>query len=414
MQSARRTALASVRRIPVYSNSLSAFPVCSNLRLQQSHTIQPRRLFSSTQFRLNDDKKLSPEGEAGTPVGEVLARDAEGAEAAPEVVKLENEAVRNTLGDAAPELPDEEAIKKDIEEAMAEEDRAEQIEDIDLEESLEKGTPVEELMEEPEKPSAEQQVYEPIILTEEEKAAREADRERHRTMSEISAHLVNLRVSGLSLEDYIAKTGTTVLNDISDTVKQQRFKLEAKRAALEAKRVPGEPLPFDSRYQLAKVRKSGEFNHLPLPEDEIVSHLVNIIMRDGKKTVAQRIVNEAFIIVRMRLNQDPISVLRYVVEKTQPLVKINRVKKGAKVIMIPKALTPRQRASRALLWLLDEARKRPSPSYGVRLGDAIVALRRGCDTGTSMEKKDAIHKIAMENRATIPTKGSAAMVKKKK
>ncbi|KAK7206078.1 ribosomal protein S7 domain-containing protein [Myxozyma melibiosi] len=390
---ARRAAITGARRIAATSSvSLPTTVATVQVRcrvLRPTLTSPAHRLFSSSRYSRNEEKK-SLEEEVGSPVGDVLARDAEGAEAAPEVLKEENDAVRDTLGDAAPEKPESESVVE--EEILEEKEAAETIEDIGEDEGLKQGTPVEELLS--------SKTSENIAAAEASERLIEEEKKR-KHLAEVSSHLINLRTSGLRIDDYIAKTGTTVLNEVRESMLAASANDRARIEELLAKRKEDKARPFEYRTQLVDARKSQQFVHQPLQDDEILSHLINMVMRDGKKTIAQRVVNEALIIVRMRLGQDPIEVLHYLVEKTQPLVQIIRKREGGKTKIIPRALRPRQRVCKALTWLLADAAKRPSPSYGVRLGDAIVSVRRGCDTGASLEKKDAIHKIAVENRSSI-------------
>ncbi|KAK9325067.1 ribosomal protein S7 domain-containing protein [Lipomyces orientalis] len=235
------------------------------------------------------------------------------------------------------------------------------------------------------------------------KSSDSASRATYPVLAGLASHLINLRLSGLRLDEYIERTGANELGLIRDDIFMKKQALAETEAEAAKRKSPNEPYPHDPHWQAVQARKAKEFV-LPGAEDPIVSHLVNLIMRDGKKQRAQRIVAEAFVIVRLRMQDDPVKVLRYVVEQTMPLVKIKKVKSGAKSFSVPKALTARQRHRKALDWILEEAEKRPSPSFGVRLGDALVAVRQAVDTGAALEKKNVIHKVAIENRAYINAK----------
>ncbi|KAK9429660.1 ribosomal protein S7 domain-containing protein [Lipomyces doorenjongii] len=395
---------------------------------------QPVRFFTSTHAGRNsesNDERLkkpptstatmeeqSPEVEQGTQVGEILARDTEAVESGPVIMKEEDGPLNGAVLQGQ-EHPSEKPVERQYTK-----EGIEQTEDLPIAKAEQQGNPVGEIIKRDSKAieKAPEIVKEEVNETapkapwrESEMIAANKDSEegpleqaksskpesgKEPVLAGLASHLINLRFSGLSLEEYIQRTGAEELSLIRDDVLAKKQALAEVATEAANRKSPKEPFAHDPHWQAVQARKAKEFV-LPGSEDPVVSHLVNLIMRDGKKQRAQRIVAEAFVIVRMRLQNDPVKVLRHVVEKTMPLVKIKKVKSGAKSFSVPKALTARQRHRKALDWILEEAEKRPSPSFGVRLGDALVAVRHAVDTGAALEKKNAIHKIAIENRAYI-------------
>ncbi|KAK9362168.1 ribosomal protein S7 domain-containing protein [Lipomyces starkeyi] len=455
MYSARRTALARIlvstragmSKRCIYSRimgHLMASNLTSNASfkslnrrttfLRHIRISQPVRLFTSTHAIRNSEskdeglekpptstvtmKERSPEVEQGTPVGEVLARDNEAVESAP--VMKEEDGPPNDAVLQGQEQPSEKPV-----EGQYTKEVIEQIEDLPIAKAEQQGTPVGEILkrdskaveeapeivkEEVNEVAPEASLCESEMIgankdgeegpLEDAKSSKPVSPTKEPVLAGLASHLINLRFSGLSLEEYIQRTGAEELSLIRDDVLAKKQRLAEVETEAAERKSPNEPFAHDPHWQAVQARKAKEFV-LPSNEDPIVSHLVNLIMRDGRKQKAQRIVAEAFVIVRMRLQDDPVKVLRHVVEKTMPLVKIKKVKSGAKSFSVPKALTARQRHRKALDWILEEAEKRPSPSFGVRLGDALVAVRHAVDTGAALEKKNAIHKVAIENRAYI-------------
>ncbi|KAK9390200.1 ribosomal protein S7 domain-containing protein [Lipomyces mesembrius] len=456
MYSARRTAMARIlvstragmSRRCVYSRivgHLMASNLTSNASfkslnrrttlLRQIRISQPVRFFTSTHAVRNsesNDERLkkpptstvtmeeqSPEVEQGTPVGEVLARDIEAVESGPVVMKEDHGPLNGAVVQGQ-EHPTEKPV-----EGQYTTEGIEQIEDLPIAKAEQQGAPVGEILKRDSKaiekaPEIVKEEVNEIALKapwresemiaankdseegflDEAKSSKPVSPGKEPVLAGLASHLINLRISGLSLEEYIQRTGAEELSLIRDDVLAKKQALAEVATEAAKRKSPNEPFAHDPHWQAVQARKAKEFV-LPGSEDPIVSHLVNLIMRDGKKQRAGRIVAEAFVIVRMRLQDDPVKVLRHVVEKTMPLVKIKKVKSGAKSFSVPKALTARQRHRKALDWILEEAEKRPSPSFGVRLGDALVAVRQAVDTGAALEKKNAIHKIAIENRAYI-------------
>ncbi|KAK9461338.1 mitochondrial 37S ribosomal protein uS7m [Lipomyces oligophaga] len=354
--------------------------------------------------RKNNDSKIkhgkSTEEEQGTPVEEVLARDLQAAESAPEVLKGDVESPVNEILAENGEAP-----ISIINNAKAEND---QIEELSVEEQ--QGTLVGEVLDRDPTFSTTVTFQEAVNLAQytvvESRAEVEAYRSSHKPRAELAAHLINLRNSGMTLQDYLQVPEVEQNTDLQKLLKEITD-IKAKNAS--AISVDPTLSPLDPINQAVEARKLNEFPLLEgLEKDPVVEHLVNLIMRDGKKVRAQRTVNEALIVVRLRLKEDPVKALNELVESIQPLVKIVRIKSGAKAVPIPKFLRFRQRNRRALDWILAESLKRPSKSLGVRIGDTIAiqlntvrtAIRKD-QSCPILEKRNQIHRLAVESRSNI-------------
>lgn len=139
---------------------------------------------------------------------------------------------------------------------------------------------------------------------------------------------------------------------------------------------------------------------IPAKNDPIVEHCTNMIMKDGKKARAQKIMGQALYIVKLQLRKDPIEVLKEILEKMSPLMAIKTHKtRAAKSVILPVPLTQRQRQRTAFLWILEGAAKRRSPDFSVRLGEELIAAYEGRSSG--YEKRLQIHKTAMLQRAYV-------------
>ncbi|CAO3627069.1 unnamed protein product [Mucor hiemalis] len=91
-----------------------------------------------------------------------------------------------------------------------------------------------------------------------------------------------------------------------------------------------------------------------VPKDEVVSQLVNTLMRDGKKARAQRLISDSMkhLSKKITTETDPYTVLLEAIETASPLLKLSSTKKGSKVVHVPTALRDRQRRRRAIVWML--------------------------------------------------------------
>ncbi|KAG2204286.1 hypothetical protein INT46_004544 [Mucor plumbeus] len=143
-------------------------------------------------------------------------------------------------------------------------------------------------------------------------------------------------------------------------------------------------------------------SHVPIvPNDEVVSQLVNTLMRDGKKARAQRLISDSMKHLSKKIgageNADPYSVLLEAIETASPLLKLSSTKKGSKVVHVPTALRDRQRRRRAIVWMLDASKKRGEKSFEERFAAEVYDVSQG--VSPVLQKKQQIHKQALANRA---------------
>ncbi|CAH6721778.1 37S ribosomal protein S7, mitochondrial [[Candida] jaroonii] len=139
---------------------------------------------------------------------------------------------------------------------------------------------------------------------------------------------------------------------------------------------------------------------VPIETIPVVDQLVNLIMRDGKKSKARRIVSRALYIVYLRLRKDPVVVLKDTLEQLSPLLATKTEKTGtAKNRIVPYPLSEKQRYRYAFLWMLDSASKKKSSDYSVRLAEEIINSYEGKSSG--YEKRAQMHKTATAQRAYV-------------
>ncbi|OLY79487.1 37S ribosomal protein S7, mitochondrial [Smittium mucronatum] len=138
---------------------------------------------------------------------------------------------------------------------------------------------------------------------------------------------------------------------------------------------------------------------LLLRDDPLLSQLVNTIMRDGKKSRAQKQVGEAMLEIRKATNSNPYQILSDAIEMVSPLMTTVSSKKGSKVVMIPKPLNVRQRRRKAILWILAESKRRGARTFSTRLSTEILAVING--SSQALAKKLNMHKVVLANRAQV-------------
>lgn len=140
-------------------------------------------------------------------------------------------------------------------------------------------------------------------------------------------------------------------------------------------------------------------NFTVVPKDEVVSQLVNTLMRDGKKARAQRLISDSMkhLSKKISAETDPYTVLLEAIETASPLLKLSSTKKGSKVVHVPTALRDRQRRRRAIVWMLDASKKRGEKSFEERFAAEVYDVSQG--TSSVLQKKQQVHKQALANRA---------------
>ena len=135
----------------------------------------------------------------------------------------------------------------------------------------------------------------------------------------------------------------------------------------------------------------------PVYNDVLVSRFVNYVMHDGKKSVAQRIVYNAFDIIEQRTDEPGIEVFKKAINNVSPLVEVRSRRVGGATYQVPIEVRPDRRVALAFRWIIQYARNRQDRSMANRLANELIAAAKG--EGGSIKKKDDTHRMAESNRA---------------
>lgn len=135
----------------------------------------------------------------------------------------------------------------------------------------------------------------------------------------------------------------------------------------------------------------------PVYHDVRVSKLINNIMLDGKKGVAQKICYEAFDIIKERLGQDPMEVFNKALENTMPVLEVKARRVGGSNYQVPIEVRPERRQTLALRWIVQYARSRNERTMKERLAGELTDAFNA--TGGAYKKKEDMHRMADANRA---------------
>ena len=135
----------------------------------------------------------------------------------------------------------------------------------------------------------------------------------------------------------------------------------------------------------------------PVYKNKVVTKLVNNIMLDGKKGVAQKIVYGAFDEVAERSGKDAIEVFEEAMNNIMPQLEVKARRIGGATYQVPIEVRPDRRQALALRWLTLYSRKRSEKTMKERLANEILDASN--NTGASVKKKEDMHKMAEANKA---------------
>lgn len=135
----------------------------------------------------------------------------------------------------------------------------------------------------------------------------------------------------------------------------------------------------------------------PKYNSELVSQLINKVMRDGKKSVAQKLVYDAFEIAEERLNTPALEIFEQALDNVRPVVEVRPRRVGGSTYQVPMEVRPERRVSLGLRWMVQAARSRGSRTFVENLANEIMdAYNR---TGAAVRKREEVHRMAEANKA---------------
>ena len=135
----------------------------------------------------------------------------------------------------------------------------------------------------------------------------------------------------------------------------------------------------------------------PIYNSIVVTKLINNIMLDGKKGVAQKIVYDAFDIVREKTGKEPLEVFTQAMESIMPVLEVKARRVGGATYQVPMEVRPERRRTLGLRWLTVYSRARNERHMCERLANEIIDATNGL--GGAVKKREDTHKMAEANKA---------------
>lgn len=129
----------------------------------------------------------------------------------------------------------------------------------------------------------------------------------------------------------------------------------------------------------------------------MVGRFTNVVMRDGKKSLAERIVYGAFNVIESKTRNDPLAMFRRALENVRPRVEVKSRRVGGATYQVPIEVRPERATSLAMRWLAQYARDRSGKSMREKLADEIIDAAN--ERGESVKKREDMHRMAEANKA---------------
>ena len=135
----------------------------------------------------------------------------------------------------------------------------------------------------------------------------------------------------------------------------------------------------------------------PKYKDLVVAKFMNHIMKDGKKSVAEKIVYGAFDSIDQKTKTDPIEIFKKALEEVGPVVEVKSRRVGGATYQVPMEVRSTRAQALAFKWILSNSKKRNEKTQRERLANELIDAFE--NKGNSVKKKDEVHKMAEANRA---------------
>ena len=135
----------------------------------------------------------------------------------------------------------------------------------------------------------------------------------------------------------------------------------------------------------------------PIYGSKVVTKLTNQVMLDGKKGIAQKIVYDAFDIIKEKTGSEPMDVFSKALENVMPQLEVKACRVGGSTYQVPMEIRPERRQTLAIRWLVINTRKRSEREMSKKLAAELMDAYN--NTGGSVKKKEDTHRMAEANKA---------------
>lgn len=142
------------------------------------------------------------------------------------------------------------------------------------------------------------------------------------------------------------------------------------------------------------VRK---LNPDPKYNSVLVTRFVNCLMKDGKKSVAESVLHDAFAIIADRTNQEPLNVFEQAMDNVKPQLEVRSRRVGGSTYQVPSEIRNSRRVALTIRWIIGYSRNRSEKGMAAKLAGELMDAAN--NRGSSVKKKEDTHKMAEANKA---------------
>ncbi len=150
-------------------------------------------------------------------------------------------------------------------------------------------------------------------------------------------------------------------------------------------------MPRRAAAQRRPIQPDAKYNN------RLVTQLINKIMMNGKKSLAERIVYGAFDLVEQKTGEDPLSVFKKAMDNVRPTLECKPKRVGGATYQVPMEVNSRRATTLAIRWIVDYSRARREHTMAERLANEIMDASQ--NTGAAVKKREDMYKMAEANRA---------------
>ena len=135
----------------------------------------------------------------------------------------------------------------------------------------------------------------------------------------------------------------------------------------------------------------------PVYDSYLVSLLVSRILKSGKKTIAKKVVYDAFDIIKQKTNQDSLTIFEKAIRNASPIVEVKARRVGGSTYQVPVEVSGFRATNLSLRWIIQYSKQRVGRSMSIKLANEIIDTAN--DIGNTIKKKEETHRMAEANKA---------------
>tara|TARA_B100001094_G_scaffold332964_1_gene407557 strand:- start:371 stop:841 length:471 start_codon:yes stop_codon:yes gene_type:complete len=150
---------------------------------------------------------------------------------------------------------------------------------------------------------------------------------------------------------------------------------------------------------MPRRRVVGQRKILPDPKfnSEILAKFINVLMLDGKKSVAEKIIYDALDVASGKSTKEHLDIFEVALDNVRPAVEVKSRRVGGSTYQVPVEVRPVRRNTLAMRWLIEAARKRGEKSMAYRLAGELLDAAE--NKGSAVKKREDVHRMAEANKA---------------